>query len=150
MAIWRSNGFRIHPHIAEKQGTLLFSGTFGHTVEAAVLSRLLPLILVLLWNQEHFMSTTFLNFLTPIYISRNRSSARVGNFSTPPPPQCGSDVICERAKQRVLVCLLVHLPQGRLFRSRYGGKPHGHVATSSVPLDTSRWERSVCEERLQR
>ena len=32
MAIWRSNGFRIHPHMAEKQGTLLFSGTFGHTV----------------------------------------------------------------------------------------------------------------------
>ena len=32
MAIWRSNGFRIHAHIAEKQGTLLFSATFGHTV----------------------------------------------------------------------------------------------------------------------
>ena len=33
VAIWRSNGFRISPHIAKKSTTLLFSGTFGHTVE---------------------------------------------------------------------------------------------------------------------
>ena len=33
MAIWRSNSFRIHPLIAEKKTTLLFQGTFGHTVE---------------------------------------------------------------------------------------------------------------------
>ena len=32
VAIWRSNGFRISPHIAKKSTTLLFSGTFGHTV----------------------------------------------------------------------------------------------------------------------
>ena len=32
VAIWRSNGFRIHPLIAEKKTTLLFQGTFGHTV----------------------------------------------------------------------------------------------------------------------
>ena len=32
-ATWRSKGFRIHPHLAEKMGTLLFSGTLGHTVE---------------------------------------------------------------------------------------------------------------------
>ena len=31
-ATWRSKGFRIHPHLAEKMGTLLFSGTLGHTV----------------------------------------------------------------------------------------------------------------------
>ena len=37
MAIWRLNGFRIHAHIAEKQGTLLFSGTFGHTVGSVAL-----------------------------------------------------------------------------------------------------------------
>ena len=34
VAIWRSNGFRIHPLIAEKKTTLLFQGTFGHTVDA--------------------------------------------------------------------------------------------------------------------
>jgi len=32
VAIWRSSGFRIHPLIAEKKTTLLFQGTFGHTV----------------------------------------------------------------------------------------------------------------------
>ena len=32
VAIWRSNGFRIHPLTAEKKTTLLFQGTFGHTV----------------------------------------------------------------------------------------------------------------------
>ena len=31
-ATWRSKGFRIHHHIAEKRGTLLLKGTFGHTV----------------------------------------------------------------------------------------------------------------------
>ena len=31
-ATWRSKGFRIHPHLAEKMGTLLFWGTLGHTV----------------------------------------------------------------------------------------------------------------------
>ena len=29
----RSKDFRIHPHLAEKRGTLLLKGTFGHTVE---------------------------------------------------------------------------------------------------------------------
>ena len=32
VAIWRSNGFRISPHIAKKSTTLLFRGTFGHNV----------------------------------------------------------------------------------------------------------------------
>ena len=32
VATWRSKGFRIHPLIAEKKTTLLFQGTFGHTV----------------------------------------------------------------------------------------------------------------------
>ena len=32
LAIWRSKIFRIRPSIAEKSTTLLFSGTFGHTV----------------------------------------------------------------------------------------------------------------------
>ena len=36
VAIWRSNGFRIHPLIAEKKTTLLFQGTFGHTVVSFV------------------------------------------------------------------------------------------------------------------
>ena len=37
VAIWRSNGFRISPHIAKKSTTLLFSGTFGHAVGWAAL-----------------------------------------------------------------------------------------------------------------
>ena len=32
VAIWSCNGFRIRPHIAEKNTTLLFNGTLGHTV----------------------------------------------------------------------------------------------------------------------
>ena len=31
-AIMRSKDFSIHPHAAEKRGTLLMSRTFGHTV----------------------------------------------------------------------------------------------------------------------
>ena len=32
VAIWSPNGFRIHPHLAEKSTTLLIHGTFGHPV----------------------------------------------------------------------------------------------------------------------
>ena len=32
VAIWSLKSFRIHPHLAEKSTTLLFHGTFGHTV----------------------------------------------------------------------------------------------------------------------
>ena len=32
VAILRAKDFRISPHIAKKSTTLLFSGTFGHTV----------------------------------------------------------------------------------------------------------------------
>ena len=39
VAIWRSNGFRIHLLIAEKKTTLLFQGTFGHTVAVWLLDR---------------------------------------------------------------------------------------------------------------
>ena len=35
VATWRSKGFRIGPHIAEKSTTLLFTGTLGHTVAEA-------------------------------------------------------------------------------------------------------------------
>ena len=46
VAIWRSNGFRIHPLIAEKKTTLLFQGTFGHTVSKTVFEPTTQIILM--------------------------------------------------------------------------------------------------------
>ena len=64
VAIWRSNGFRISPHIAKKSTTLLFSGTFGHTVccEGLWYSYILCTALVKLLEVNH--ATLYQQFCT--------------------------------------------------------------------------------------
>ena len=52
VAIWRSKDFRIQPCIAEKSTTLLFSGTFGHTVEGGRKEERVSVCLSCFWNVE--------------------------------------------------------------------------------------------------
>ena len=77
VAIWRSNGFRINPHIAKKSTTLLFSGTFGHTV--SVSNQVSRLTVTKLWNcwpgtqSPAFSQRTLPSVLVPCSFRRLRS-----------------------------------------------------------------------------
>ena len=89
---------------------------------------------------EAYIVCEIFGFLTPICISRNRSVLFIREsrkFFSPPflSVNATSHV---RDLSNEYSFLLVHLPKRDYFGRDRVENPHGHEATSSVPLDTSK------------